>query len=74
MLMPSCKKKCKYRISDFQSRWNSRIYHFFSKHMALMNKIWKDNAKETELKQDKYLCFNLASQESIALGKDLLLY
>lgn len=39
-----------------------------------MNKIWKDNAKETELKQDKYLCFNLASQESIALGKDLLLY
>ena len=68
------KKNFKYKINDFRSRWNSKIYHLCSKHIAMMDKIWKDNAKATELKQDKYLCFNLASQESIALGKDLQLY
>lgn len=36
----------------------------------MMDKIRKDNAKETELKQDKYL----ESLESMALGEDLLLH
>lgn len=40
----------------------------------MTDKIWKDKAKETELEQDKYLCFNQASQESIALSKGLLRY
>lgn len=41
---------------------------------AIIDEIWKDKAKKRGLKQDKYLCFNLGSQECIALGKDSLLF
>lgn len=40
----------------------------------MIDKIWADKAKEAELEWDKYLCFNPASQECMALGKGLLLY